>query len=74
MLNKGLSGFTSATLFFFFWWLQMAFIAVCYMYIDLFALQHIGDRPGEYRTYDEHQSLRFNRLMFLHGDVSVGHL
>ena len=52
----------------------MAFIAVCYMYIDLFALQHIGDRPGEYRTYDEHQSLRFNRLMFLHGDVSVGHL
>ena len=30
------------------WWLQMAFIAICYMYIDLFALQHIVDKPGEY--------------------------
>ena len=48
----------------------MAFIAICYMYIDLFALQHIADRPGEYRTYDAHQSLRFNLLVFLHGDVS----
>ena len=26
----------------------MASIAICYMYIDLFALQHIADRPGEY--------------------------
>ena len=26
----------------------MAFIALCYMYFDLFALQHIADRPGEY--------------------------
>ena len=23
---------------------------ICYMYIDLFALQHIADRPGEYRN------------------------
>ena len=29
----------------------MAFIANCYMYIDLFALQHIADRPCEYITY-----------------------
>ena len=44
------------------------------MLTDLFALQHIADRPGEYRTYDAHQSLRVNLSMFLHGDVSVGHL
>ena len=56
------------------WWLQMAFIAICYMNIDLFALQHIADRPGKYRTYDAHQSLCFDLSMFLHGDVSVGHL
>ena len=29
----------------------MAFIAICYMYIDLFALQHITDRPGEYDAF-----------------------
>ena len=34
----------------------MAFIAICYMYFDLFALQHIADRPGEYIMY---QSLEF---------------
>ena len=60
--------------YFFFWLVQMAFIAICYMYFDLFALQHIADRPGESRTYDAHQSLRFDLLMFHHGDVSVGHL
>ena len=38
------------------------------------ALQHIADRPGKYRTYDAHQPLRFNLLVFLHGDVNVGHL
>ena len=27
----------------------MAFMAICYTYINLFALQHIADRPGEYR-------------------------
>ena len=27
-----------------------AVFAICYMYIDLFALQHIADTPGEYRT------------------------
>ena len=32
--------------FFLIWWLQMALIAICYMYSDLFALQHIADRPG----------------------------
>ena len=42
--------------FFFFWWLQMAFIAVCYMFVDLFALQHIADRQGEYRASFAHQS------------------
>ena len=52
----------------------MAFIAICYMYIDKFALQHIADRLGEYSTYDAHQSLGFDLLMFPHGDVSVGHL
>ena len=26
----------------------MAFFAICYMYIDLFALQYIADRRGEY--------------------------
>ena len=26
----------------------MAFIAICYMFVDLFALQHIADRPGDY--------------------------
>ena len=31
---------------FFFWWLQVALIADCYMFIDLFALQHWADRPG----------------------------
>ena len=30
----------------------MAFIAICYMYINLFAVQHIADSPGEYRTSD----------------------
>ena len=30
----------------------MAFAAIFYMFIVLFALQHITDRPGEYRTYD----------------------
>ena len=34
--------------FFLIWWLQMAFIAMCYMFINLFALQHIADRPGEH--------------------------
>ena len=27
-------------------WLQVAFIAICYMFIDVFALQHIADRPS----------------------------
>ena len=44
-----------AEVVFFLWWLQMAFIAICYMYINLFALQHIADRPGEYRTSIAHQ-------------------
>ena len=56
------------------WWLQMAFIAIFYMYIDIFALQHTADRPGEYRTYDAHQSVHFNLSVFLHRDVSLGHL
>ena len=34
----------------------MAFIFI--WYIDLFALQHIVDRPGEFRTYDAHQYMR----------------
>ena len=41
---------------FFIWWLQIVFVAICYMYINLFALQHIAKRPGEYRTYDALQS------------------
>ena len=40
----------------------MAFIAICYMHIDLFALQHIADRPGKYRTYDAHQFLEFRQV------------
>ena len=52
----------------------MAFIAIYYMYINLFALRHIADRPGEKRTFDAHQSLRFDLSVFLHGDVSIGHL
>ena len=32
--------------FFFIRWLQVAFIAICYMFIDVFALQHIADRPS----------------------------
>ena len=49
--------------FFKHWWLQMAFIAICYLYINLFALQHIADRPGKYRTYNAHQSLRFDHIL-----------
>ena len=30
---------------------QMAFFAISYMYIDLFALQHISDRPGILQPY-----------------------
>ena len=56
--------------FFLIWWLQMAFIAICYMYIDLLVLQHRADRPGEYRTYDAHQSLHCHLLVFLHGDIA----
>ena len=36
----------------------MAFITICYMHIDLFALQHIEGRPGKYRTYDDIWELR----------------
>ena len=32
--------------FFLIWWLQMAFIAIWYMLSNLFAIQHIADRPG----------------------------
>ena len=52
----------------------MDFFAICYMYVNLFALQHIANRPGEYITIDAHQSLRFDLSMFLHGDVRVRHL
>ena len=45
-------------LFFIFWWFQMAFIAIFYMFIDLFAFQHIADKPVEYRTSNAHQYLR----------------
>ena len=38
----------------------MAFIAICYMNINMFALQHIADRPGEYRTYVQYSN---------HGDL-----
>ena len=38
----------------------MAFIAIYFMYIDLFALQHIADRPGEYL---HNQSLRFDHWL-----------
>ena len=45
---------------FFIWWLQMAFIPIYFLYIDLFALQHIADRPGEYL---HNQSLRFDHWL-----------
>ena len=32
-------------IFFLIWWLQMYFIDIWYMFIDLFALKHIADRP-----------------------------
>ena len=64
--------------FFFFFYLVASDSLCCYLlHVYRSALQHnehIAKRPGEYRTYDALQSLRFNLLMFLHGDVSVGHL
>ena len=42
----------------------MALIAIWYMFIHLFALQHMADRPGYYRTYDAHKYLGFNFLDF----------
>ena len=41
----------------------MAFIANCYMFIDLFALQHIAVRPGEYRTYDAHPTTPWSTMI-----------
>ena len=29
----------------------MVFIAIYYMFMDQFAVQHIADRPGEYTGY-----------------------
>ena len=43
----------------------MAFIAVSYMFINQFAIQHIVDRPGEYITSYAHQSLKLDLFRIL---------
>ena len=47
------------------WWLQLYFIGECYMFIDLFALQHIADILGLYRTYNAHQSFFHNHTTIM---------
>ena len=32
----------------------MAFIAICYMFIDIFALQQIAEKPGVNFTFNAH--------------------
>ena len=64
-LEGALRNIVSFNNFFFIWRLKMAFIAICYMYIDLFALQHIAERPGElYPSYvRRHVYAVFSRLI-----------
>ena len=55
----------------------MASVGLYYYLLHVYqsvALQYIADRPGKYKTYDAHQPLCFNLLVFLHGDVNIGHL